>query len=63
MCITVVSIALNEDFEHSIVPVLKKNTFKKLSKSIYFIVKPQKVSDLPLKKEKWSLYRSDLDTW
>jgi len=58
-----VSIAINEGADSSVATTLKKTGFRRLAKTIHFIVR-NITSELPIEDpEKWILYRSDIDTW
>jgi GNAT superfamily N-acetyltransferase len=63
-CVTVMSIAINNNCKSGIKKNVKKIGFIKTNKSIYFIIKPFKEQNKELlNPELWSLYRSDIDTW
>lgn len=60
--VTLVSIAINEEcltlFNEEI-----KNSFKRIDKSIYFIIKGIGNDNFLDKSENWNVMRSDIDTW
>lgn len=61
--ISVISIALNTHSKSMINKTIEELKYLDVKRSIYFIVKPF-VDSIPIsKKENWTLYRSDIDTW
>lgn len=61
--VSILTIALNEAADSSLQQSLLKTTFKRSDKSIFFIIKPFIDLNELLEKEKWIIYRSDIDTW
>ena len=63
-CVSILSIAINEKLNISIVKnLLIEKRFKKINKKIYFILKPQKAHDHILDASIWNIGRADIDTW
>lgn len=60
--ITMVSIAINPHHQ-SIINVLNAVKYKKINKIIHIVVKDINGKINSLEKEKWILYRADLDSW
>jgi len=60
---TILSIANNSENNTVVTKSINNLNFKKISKKIYFIVKPFSESLNVLDRKNWELYRSDIDTW
>lgn len=63
MCISILSIAINEQKADAITKAIRKSGFNKIKKQIYFIVKPMTFNDTSLTSKNWAVYRGDIDTW
>lgn len=64
MCVTMVSWAVNENFNKAgLQSLLTKHRFKKIDNKIYFIVKPLRETDVVLNAALWNIGRADIDTW
>lgn len=60
--ITFSSIAINP-YHHNINNIIQKVAYKKINKIIHIVVKDLTGKTSSLEKEKWILYRADLDSW
>lgn len=62
-CISLISIAINEYYANSVKTALLNLNFKKINKQIFFCIKPFLNDELIMAKDKWMVYRGDIDTW
>ncbi len=62
-CISIVSLAINDNNISNLKSILLNQRFRKIKKQIYFCFKPLLDKELISEKDKWIVLRGDIDTW
>ena len=63
LCVTALTIALNDTNNSSILNAIKSSSFIKTKKQIYFITKSYNNNSEINEPSNWELFRSDIDSW